>query len=84
LINDLIPFIDSNYPVLVGAENRALAGYSMGGGQTLNFGLGHMEKFAWIGGFSVGPNVKPASQLVPNPADTNSKLRLANYQVANF
>ena len=32
----------------------------MGGGQTLNFGLAHLDTFAWIGGFSSAPNTKPA------------------------
>jgi enterochelin esterase-like enzyme len=76
LLNDLIPFIDANYPVLPGPENRAIAGYSMGGGQALNFGLGHMDKFAWVGGFSVAPNAKTPSQLVPKPENTNKMLKL--------
>ena len=40
----------------------------MGGGQSLNFGLGHLDTFAWVGGFSSAPNTKPAAQLVPDPA----------------
>lgn len=68
LLNDLIPFIDSNYPVLTGRENRAIAGLSMGGGQALNFGLAHLDTFAWTGAFSAAPNTKPPEVLVPNPA----------------
>ncbi|MEO0216476.1 MAG: alpha/beta hydrolase-fold protein [candidate division WOR-3 bacterium] len=67
LLRDLIPFIDSHYPVLTGRENRALAGLSMGGGQALNFGLAHLDTFAWVGAFSAAPNTKPPEQLVPNP-----------------
>ena len=44
----------------------------MGGGQSLNFGLAHLDTFAWIGAFSAAPNTKAASQLVPNP-DTTAK-----------
>ena len=40
-------------------EHRALAGLSMGGGQSLNFGLAHLDTFAWVGGFSSAPNTKP-------------------------
>ena len=58
LLNDLIPFIEKKYPVLTDKENRAIAGLSMGGGQSLNFGLGNLDKFAWVGGFSSAPNLK--------------------------
>ncbi|MDQ0594324.1 enterochelin esterase-like enzyme [Chryseobacterium ginsenosidimutans] len=68
LLNDLIPFIEKNYPVKKDRENRAIAGLSMGGGQSLNFGLGNIDTFAWVGGFSSAPNTKEPQQLLPNPA----------------
>ncbi len=75
LLNDLIPFVESNYAVRTNRENRALAGLSMGGGQSLNFGLGHLDTFAWVGGFSSAPNTKPPAQLVSDPeAAKNLKL----------
>ncbi|HMJ64118.1 MAG TPA: alpha/beta hydrolase-fold protein [Candidatus Binatia bacterium] len=67
LLNDLIPFIQSKYSVKTDRESRALAGLSMGGGQSLNFGLGNLDTFGWIGGFSSAPNTKPAAELVPDP-----------------
>jgi hypothetical protein len=70
----LIPFIDTDYPVLTRRENRALAGLSMGGGQALNFGLGHLDTFAWVGAFSAAPNTKAPSELVPNPAATAGSI----------
>lgn len=76
LLNDLIPFIEKKYPVLTDREHRAIAGLSMGGGQSLNFGLGNLDKFAWIGGFSSAPNTKPPRELVPNPEETKKKLKL--------
>ena len=77
LLNDLIPFIDSHYPVLTGRENRAIAGLSMGGGQSLNFGLAHLDTFAGIGSFSAAPNTKAPTSLIPNPsAVADSILRL--------
>jgi enterochelin esterase family protein len=48
VINEIIPFIESNYPVLTDSKNRAVAGFSVGGGQTLNIGLTNTEKFAYI------------------------------------
>lgn len=76
LLNDLIPFIEKKYPVIKDREHRAIAGLSMGGGQSLNFGLGNLNWFAWIGGFSSAPNTKPPEQLVPNPDEARKKLKL--------
>ena len=76
LLNDLIPFIEKKYPALTDREHRAIAGLSMGGGQSLNFGLGNLGKFAWIGGFSSAPNTKRPEELVPDPEDTKKKLKL--------
>jgi enterochelin esterase-like enzyme len=76
LLNDVIPTIESRYSVHTNRENRALAGLSMGGGQSLNFGLGHLDTFAWIGGFSSAPNTKPPAELVPDPAVAREKLKL--------
>jgi enterochelin esterase-like enzyme len=76
LLNDLIPFVEKKYPVLTDRENRAIAGLSMGGGQSLNFGLGNLDKFAWIGGFSSAPNTKAPELLVPNPDETKKKLKV--------
>jgi enterochelin esterase-like enzyme len=76
LLNDLIPFIEKKYPVYKDREHRALAGLSMGGGQSLNFGLGNLGTFAWIGGFSSAPNTKLPELLVPDPAAAKAKLKL--------
>lgn len=76
LLNDLIPFIEKKYPVLADREHRAIAGLSMGGGQSLNFGLGNPDKFAWVGGFSSAPNTKTPEELIPDPEAAKSKLKL--------
>jgi enterochelin esterase-like enzyme len=76
LLNDVIPAIETRYSVQADREHRALAGLSMGGGQSLNFGLGHLDTFAWIGGFSSAPNTKRPEQLLPNPAAAKDKLKL--------
>lgn len=76
LLNDLIPFIDHNYPVLADKEHRAIAGLSMGGGQSLNFGLGNLDKFAWVGSFSAAPNTKAPQELVPDAELTKKQLKL--------
>ncbi len=76
LLNDVIPAIESRYSVSADREHRALAGLSMGGGQSLNFGLGNLDTFAWVGGFSSAPNTKPPEELVPDPAAATRKLKL--------
>ncbi|MES2923298.1 MAG: alpha/beta hydrolase-fold protein [Verrucomicrobiota bacterium] len=76
LLDDVIPAIESRYGTRTDREGRALAGLSMGGGQTLNFGLGHLDTFAWIGAFSSAPNTKPPAELVPDPAKTKKELKL--------
>ncbi len=76
LIKDLIPHIEKNYPVKADRESRAIAGLSMGGGQSLNFGLGNLDQFAWVGGFSSAPNTKSFATLVKDPKETSKKLKL--------
>jgi enterochelin esterase-like enzyme len=76
LLTDLIPFVEKTYSVTADRESRALAGLSMGGGQSLNFGLGNLDTFAWIGGFSSAPNTKPPADLIKDPADAAKKLRV--------
>ncbi len=76
LLNDLIPFIEVSYPVISDREHRAIAGLSMGGGQALNFGLGNLDKFAWVGGFSSAPNTKKPVELVPDPLKAREQLKL--------
>ncbi|MEW4570042.1 alpha/beta hydrolase-fold protein [Tautonia sp. JC769] len=76
LLNDVIPAIESRYSVKADREHRALAGLSMGGGQALNFGLAHLDTFAWVGAFSAAPNTKPAAELVPDPDRAREQLKL--------
>ena len=83
LLASLIPFIESKYSVKADRESRALAGLSMGGGQSLNFGLGNLDTFAWIGGFSSAPNTKPAAELVPDPEKATRQLKLLYISAGN-
>ena len=65
-VNDIIPHIEKNYRVLTGRKNRAVAGLSMGGGQTLNIGFAHLDKFAFLGIFRSGV---VGGNRAPNPND---------------
>ena len=76
LLTDLIPHIEKTFPVISHPDSRAIAGLSMGGGQSLNFGLGNLDKFAWIAGFSSAPNTKRPEELIPNPDEVKKKIKL--------
>jgi len=83
LLDCLIPAIQAKYSTVTNREDRALAGLSMGGGQALNFGLGHLDTFAWVGGFSSAPNTKPSAELVPDPAAVRKELKLLYVSCGN-
>jgi enterochelin esterase-like enzyme len=54
LIDDFIPFIDTNFRTMADQPHRAMAGLSMGGMQTRTITLAHLDKFSHIGVFSGG------------------------------
>ncbi len=76
LLNDLIPFVEKKFSVNKMREFRAIAGLSMGGGQSLNFGLTNLDRFAYVGGFSSAPNTKMPNELVADPAQAKALLKL--------
>jgi enterochelin esterase family protein len=53
-VNDIMPFVEKNYRVYTDQEHRAIAGLSMGGSQTLNIAVPHLDQFAYVGVFSSG------------------------------
>jgi enterochelin esterase-like enzyme len=53
-VNDLMPYVEKNYRILSDRKNRAIAGLSMGGSQTLNIAIPHLDRFAYVGVFSSG------------------------------
>jgi enterochelin esterase-like enzyme len=76
LLKEIIPYIESHYSVYTDREHRAITGLSMGGGQGLNIGLTYLDSFAWIGGFSSAPNLKPARELIAKPEEATKKIKL--------
>ncbi len=54
LLKNVVPFVEKSYRVQTGRENRAIAGLSMGGGQTLRVVTTHPEEFAYVGIWSAG------------------------------
>jgi MYXO-CTERM domain-containing protein len=75
LLDDLIPFIEANYSVIPTREARAIAGLSMGGGQTLAFGFGNMDVFASLGSFSPAPNAPGVMQAIPDVAAVKQQMK---------
>ncbi|HWC99732.1 MAG TPA: alpha/beta hydrolase-fold protein [Candidatus Sulfopaludibacter sp.] len=80
LLEDVIPFVEKLYRVSAKADDRALAGLSMGGGQTLQIGPTHPDTFHYIGAFSAGGGTQNFEELYKdlfaNPAASNKKIKL--------
>ena len=85
VINDVIPFVENNYPVLTDSKNRAIAGFSVGGGQTLNIGLTNTEKFAYVCSYAPYPETeefrKNFANYSPDAAKINQQLKLFTISV---
>jgi enterochelin esterase family protein len=79
MFKDVIPTVEANYRVAPGRQSRAIAGLSMGGGQSLRIGLGHLDMFSAVASFS---GAIPAdfetrfADLLKDPAATNGKLKV--------
>jgi len=54
LLSEVIPQVEAAYPVSTKREDRAIAGLSMGGSESLLTGLNNIDKFAYVGAFSSG------------------------------
>jgi enterochelin esterase-like enzyme len=60
--DDIMPFVEKRYRVQADRQHRAMAGLSMGGGQTLNIGIPNLDKFSYLGVYSSG-----VFGIVPRP-----------------
>jgi enterochelin esterase-like enzyme len=80
VLNDLIPTIEATYRTQADRDHRAMAGLSMGGGQTLQITLTHLDTFAWIGSFSAPMRNFDAKTsydgVFQNAAAFNKKVKL--------
>lgn len=75
LLNDLIPWVEKTYSAASDADSRAIAGLSMGGGQTFNFGFPHTDVFHYIGPYSAAPNTKQPSQTIKDVATVKKNVK---------
>jgi enterochelin esterase-like enzyme len=83
LLKDVVPYIEKNFRVLTGSTNRAIAGLSMGGGQTTRVVTTNPNQFAYIGVWSAGVNPqttadfeKRAAALLDQPDQANKQIKL--------
>lgn len=79
LLEEVIPQVERNYRVARGRERCAIVGLSMGGGQALQIGLGHLDRFSAVAAFSAAVPGDFASRFQPlleDPSRTNQKLKL--------
>lgn len=78
LLDDVVPLVESNYRVDTDRKSRAIAGLSMGGQQSLDVGLKHYERFAWIASFSgAARRLDDAiAKLAADPKRANEALQL--------
>ena len=68
VISDLIPMIDHTYRTIADRDHRAMAGLSMGGAQTMQVTMNHLDTFSYIGGFSGAARVAAGSKFDPKTA----------------
>jgi enterochelin esterase-like enzyme len=76
LFDDAIPFVEKNYRLAEGRENRALVGLSMGGRQSLTIGLNSLDRFAWVGSFSGAADLDALKPAIDSAKETNERLEL--------
>lgn len=80
LVSNVIPYVEKNYRAIANRENRAIGGFSRGGGQTLRAAFSNMDKFAWVCAYSsyLSPQEMDGnfSQIVAKPDQTNKQLKL--------
>jgi len=87
LVTKVIPYVEKNYRTINNRDNRAIGGFSRGGGQTLRTGFGNMDKFSWICCYSAylsTPEMESSYKNVyENPEKTNKELKLLWVSVGN-
>ena len=86
MIKEILPWAESKYRVAAGRQNRAIAGLSMGGGQTFHIGFGHLDLFSALGVFSSAPATDFAEKFKAQLSDakaTNAKLNVFWYGVGD-
>ncbi|MEI7585838.1 alpha/beta hydrolase-fold protein [Runella sp.] len=80
LVAHVIPYIEKNYRTINNRDNRAIGGFSRGGGQTLRTAFNNVDKFAYV--CSYASYIAPAemdknfTSITANPIKTNKDFKL--------
>jgi enterochelin esterase family protein len=87
LLTNVIPYVEKNYRTIPNRDNRAIGGFSRGGGQTLRAAFGNVDKFAWVCSYSsyLSPQEMDRNfpQIGANPESTNKQFKLLWVSVGN-
>lgn len=85
MVNDIVPFVEANYPVVNESKGRAVAGFSVGGGQALNIGLTNPDTFAYLCSYApftaTDEFKKNFTDWSPNADKMNRQLKLFSISV---
>ncbi len=76
MIDDIIPMVDATYRTIPDREHRAMAGLSMGGGQTFYTAFNNLDKFAYIAGFSPLLPAPEFQKIMADPKGFNAKVKV--------
>ena len=85
MVNDILPFVEANYPVEKNSKGSAIAGFSVGGGQTLNIGLTNTDKFSYVCSYAPYTGTEEFknnfSNWSPDASQLNKDLKLFTISV---
>ena len=87
LIKNIIPYVEKSYRTLPGKDNRAIGGFSRGGGQTLRAAFGNMDKFSWVCAYASYLSNEEMDRsfkyIIDKPEETNKQFKLLWIGVGN-
>jgi len=80
MVGHVIPFIENKYRTIPNRNNRAIGGFSRGGGQTLRVAFNNVDKFSYVCSYAsyISPTEmdKNFQHIASNPEKTNKDFKL--------
>jgi enterochelin esterase family protein len=85
-LKEVMPMVEAKYRVAPGRDNRAIAGLSMGGGQSAQIGYGHTDLFASVGIFSsaLGADPQTKYKVLGDASLANSQMKVLFFGVGKY
>ncbi len=81
LLKDIVPFVEKTYRVTPGSANRAIAGLSMGGGQTTRVVTTNPDQFGYVAVWSAGVNPQISQDFLKRNETFLSSADKVNKQI---